>query len=69
MSKLTEEMERLRARIEAADADLRYMFQPELEDLIERMEIAGEPVPAAIRDLNEELLGEAIERQLDNLPV
>lgn len=69
MSTLHTELNRLRDRIVAARPETRHAFQPALAEMIERMEAAGEPVPAEFRNLSEDLLNDAIERQFDNMPV
>ncbi|MDM8168204.1 hypothetical protein [Roseovarius sp.] len=69
MTKLTEDMNRLHDRILETDEEHRHQFRPKLTELIERMEEAGENVPAGIRDLHEELTADAIEAQFDNMPV
>lgn len=69
MTRLATELDRLHDRILAADADARLQLQPRLADLIDRMDAAGEPVPAGIRDLCEQLTNDAIEAQFDNVPV
>ncbi len=69
MTTLSTELNRLHDRIVAARPETRHEFQPALADLIERMEVAGEHVPAEIRNLSEDLLNDKIERQFDNMPV
>ena len=69
MTDLTIELERLHDRVLNADADTRYLFQPRLAELVERMDEAGEAVPAGIRQLLDELTNDAIEAQFDNMPV
>lgn len=69
MSTLPEDLNRLHDRILDADPDSRKKFLPKLNELIERMDAAGEHVPAGIRDLHEELTADAIEAQFDNMPV
>ncbi|KZY35400.1 hypothetical protein A3731_17505 [Roseovarius sp. HI0049] len=69
MTTLTDDMHRLHSRILDTEEDRRYLFRPRLTEMIDRMEDAGERVPARIRDLHEELTAEAIEAQFDNMPV
>ena len=69
MTTLTEDMNRLHDRILDTEEERRHLFRPKLTELIERMEEAGERVPAGIRDLHEELTADAIEAQFDNMPV
>lgn len=63
------DLEHLCDRILRADPARRLRHQPELAALIARMEAAGEPVPAAARNLCEELTCAMIEAQFDNMPV
>lgn len=69
MSTLTEDLNRLHDRILDADPDSRQKFLPSLNEMIERLEAAGEAVPAGARDLQDELTADAIEAQFDNMPV
>lgn len=69
MTTLPEDLNRLYDRIVDTDEGRRYLFQPQLSEMIERMETAGQPVPARIRDLHEDLTADAIEAQFDNMPV
>lgn len=69
MTHMTEDLNRLHDRILDAEPDSRKKFLPALNEMIERMDAAGEPVPAGIRDLHEELTADAIEAQFDNMPV
>jgi len=69
---MTDQQKRIReltARINAAEPGTRHGLQPELERLIHELEAASVLVPPELRDLNEILLGEAIEAQFDNMPV
>ncbi len=69
MKDMKNDLDALRARIFDTPEDQRYLLQPELDRLIDRMQAAGLDVPATVRTLNEELSDEAIEAQFDNLPV
>ncbi|MDR9392983.1 hypothetical protein [Roseovarius sp. SYSU LYC5161] len=69
MTDLKSELDRLIEMIEASDGATRHVHHPALRRLIERMEEAGQKVPCAVQDLDEELLAEAIEAQFDNVPV
>jgi len=69
MTKLTEDLERLRDRILAADPEDRLRYQPRIAALIAEMDAAGAPVPTGIRDLCDDLANDAIEAQFDNMPV
>jgi len=69
MTDLTQQLEKLHDRILDADADTRYLFQPQLSVLVEQLDDHGVRVPAGIRALEEELRAEAIEAQFDNMPV
>lgn len=69
MKDMQNDLDALRARIFDTPEDQRYLLQPELDRLIDRMQAAGLDVPATVRTLNEELSDEAIEAQFDNLPV
>lgn len=69
MKDMKNDLDALRARIFDTPEDQRYLLQPELDRLIDRMQAAGLDVPAAVRTLSEELSDEAIEAQFDNLPV
>lgn len=69
MKDMKNDLNALRARILDTPEDQRYLLQPELDRLIDRMQAAGLDVPATVRTLNEELSDEAIEAQFDNLPV
>jgi hypothetical protein len=69
MKDMKNDLDALRARILDTPEDQRYLLQPELDRLIDRMQAAGLDVPATVRTLNEELSDEAIEAQFDNLPV
>lgn len=69
MTRLATELDRLHDRILAADGDTRLELQPRLANLLDRMDAAGEFVPADIRDLCEQLTNDAIEAQFDNMPV
>lgn len=59
----------LEARIGTASPAGRVALQPELADLLRRMQEAGVPVPARLRNLDAELTDEAIEDRFDNVPV
>lgn len=69
MTTLTDDMKRLHSRILDTDEGRRHLYRPKLTEMIERMEDAGERVPARIRELHEELTADAIEAQFDNMPV
>jgi len=69
MKDMKNDLDAVRARILDTPEDQRYLIQPELDRLIDRMQAAGLDVPATVRILNEELSDEAIEAQFDNLPV
>lgn len=69
MTTLSEDIKRLHDRILQTDADTRYRFQPRLAEAIVELDRAGAPVPPRIRNLNDELLNDAIEARFDNLPV
>lgn len=69
MAMLERDLQELYDRILQATPEMRLSLQPELAELIERMDLAGKHVPAPIRDLCEELTCAAIEAQFDNLPV
>lgn len=69
MTMLERNLERLYDRILRTTPDAQLRLQPELADVIARMEEANKPVPPAIRDLCEELTCAAIEAQFDNMPV
>lgn len=62
-------LEALLAKIGAADADTRHEYHEALAQLIEAFDMAGSPVSADVRTLEEDLRNEAIEAQFDNLPV
>ncbi len=55
--------------IATANSALRLQLQPQLTRMVDEMQKAGAPVPAEMRNLNEQLLEEAIEARFDNLPV
>ncbi|WP_111732546.1 hypothetical protein [Roseovarius amoyensis] len=69
MTMLERDLQNLHERILQATPDARLSLQPELAEMIAQMDLAGEHVPAAIRDLCEELTCAAIEAQFDNLPI
>lgn len=55
--------------IKSCPPEKRYKLQPKLDSWITAKKIVGESVPAAARQLNQELRDEAIEAQFDNFPV
>lgn len=63
------ELDRLTRRIKAEAPQARYRHQPQLRQLIQKMEAEGRQVPKPARNLHQELVCEAIEAQFDNLPV
>jgi hypothetical protein len=69
MSRLSEELGALHREILSKGENERLLLQPRLGRLIERLDAAGEVVPAGIRTLNDELSDEVIEAQFDNMPV
>ncbi len=69
MTKLERDLQDLYDRILQEEPEARLNLQPDLAELIERMDLAGKHVPAAIRDTCEDLTRAAIEAQFDNLPV
>ena len=56
-------------QITVANAALRLRLQPQLTRIVEDLLKSGAPVPPRLRNLNEQLLEEAIEARFDNLPV
>ncbi|WP_135501968.1 hypothetical protein [Roseovarius aestuariivivens] len=64
-----QEIKRLQHQILDLGEAERYRLQPRLAGLLGQMRDAGEPIPAKLRRLNDELLDEAIEAQFDNMPV
>ena len=69
MSDIKADLQRLKQEILEMPEDKRYEMQPQLGKLIDALEEAGETAPCEIRDLNEELVNDAIEAQFDNMPV
>lgn len=67
--------ESLKARIDALLQDIdtagetRYTLQPRLHALLHDMEVIGTRVPPRLRQLDHDLLDEAVEAQFDNLPI
>jgi hypothetical protein len=61
--------EALVQQIGSASSAMRLRLQPQLTRMVDEMQKAGAPVPPKLRDLNEELLDEAIEAWFDNLPL
>ena len=55
--------------IATANSALRLQLQPQLTRMVEDMQKSGAPVPPRLRNLNEQLLDEAIEARFDNLPI
>jgi len=49
--------------------DKRHLLQPRLHALLHDMEMHGLPVSATLRQLDQDLLDEAVEAQFDNMPV
>ncbi len=69
MTQRMNELNELMRKIESAHPDARRLHQPQLSKLIEELTAAGEHVPARAKNLNEELLNDAIEARFDNFPV
>lgn len=69
MDRLSEEMTQLHRQILATAEDTRYLLQPRLSGLINRMKAQGHEIPKDIRNLHDELTEAAIEAQFDNMPV
>ena len=69
MSQMVKALDELIKEIDAADATDRAAFEPRLSRMIEDVEASGEPVPAGVKCLHEELVNEKIEAQFDNMPV
>jgi polyhydroxyalkanoate synthesis regulator phasin len=69
MSQNAKDLDALVEEIESAHADARLEFEARLARLIEDMEANGDVVPAAAKDLHDDLVNEKIEAQFDNLPV
>lgn len=65
----TRTAEDLVKRIARANDAGRIALQPQLAEVLRRMEVDGEPIPARLRNLDEELTSEAIEAQFDNVPL
>ena len=59
----------LEQEIATANSALRLQLQPQLTRMVEDMQKSGAPVPPRLRNLNEQLLDEAIEARFDNLPI
>lgn len=69
MEKTLKRLHELQKQIAAvADMD-RLAFEPEVTRLVAELDEQHEPVPQDIRNLAEELMGEAIEARFDNMPV
>lgn len=69
MTKISEELKRLHQEILSEDEAERHRFQPKLAAMIEALHAKGAPVPPHIRDLNEDLISDAMEAQFDNIPL
>ena len=52
-----------------ANAASRLKLQPQLTRFVQDMQKSGAAVPPSLKNLNEQLLDEAIEARFDNLPV
>lgn len=62
-------IEVLANEVRKASAMRRLELQPKFSRMIADMQRSGQPVPARLRNLHEQLLEEAIEARFDNLPV
>ncbi|TDK41219.1 hypothetical protein [Antarcticimicrobium luteum] len=63
------EAEHLERQIADADRELRQALQPQLSQILARLESAGAQVPQRLRRLEACLTDEAVEARFDNLPV
>ena len=69
MDHLSDEMTELHTRILETAEDSRYLLQPSLAGLLNRMKAQGHEIPQDLRKLHDELTDAAIEAQFDNMPV
>lgn len=66
---LTTSIAALCEEIKAAAPEKQKLLQQDLHQLVERASALGIALPAAVRDLDEDLTIDAIEAQFDNMPV
>ena len=61
--------ESLEAEIAGANAMTRIQLQPKLQKFLSSLEADGLHVPRRLKQLNSDLIDEAIEARFDNMPV
>ena len=60
---------KLEAEITAATGEDAQVMQDQLHQLVEQLRRDGKAVPQRLRDLDQQLIDDAVETQFDNMPV
>jgi hypothetical protein len=69
MNQMNDKLMQLYAEILSEDEATRHRLQPRLAAMIDALSAEGVHVPKRIKDLNEDLVNDAIEAQFDNIPL